>query len=105
MEEYLAISELGRRSYSLTYRAHIPTPLTEPLTAEEVAAIDEAGAKGPPALTWSRRARAQITTRNAIAAVVLLLMFLQLFFRVSFLRGTLSFLRTSLRQAHILAVL
>ncbi|KAL1728442.1 NADP-dependent oxidoreductase domain-containing protein [Schizophyllum commune] len=72
MEEYLAISEL------------------EPLTAEEVAAIDEAGAKGPPALTWSRRVRAQITTRNAIAAVVLVLMLLQLFFRMSFLRGPFS---------------
>ncbi|KAL1762170.1 NADP-dependent oxidoreductase domain-containing protein [Schizophyllum commune] len=87
MEEYLAISEL------------------EPLTAEEVAAIDEAGAKGPPALTWSRRARAQITTRNAIAAVVLVLMLLQLFFRMSFLRGTLSVLLTYFSQAHIFAVL
>ncbi|KAL1668598.1 NADP-dependent oxidoreductase domain-containing protein [Schizophyllum commune] len=68
MEEYLAISEL------------------EPLTAEEVAAIDEAGAKGPPALTLATRARAQMTTRNAIAAVVLVLMLLQLFFRMPFLR-------------------
>uniref|UniRef100_D8PVB6 NADP-dependent oxidoreductase domain-containing protein n=1 Tax=Schizophyllum commune (strain H4-8 / FGSC 9210) TaxID=578458 RepID=D8PVB6_SCHCM len=72
MEEYLAISEL------------------EPLTAEEVAAIDEAGGKGPPALTWSKRVRAQFTMRNAIAAVVLVLMFLQLFFRMSFLQGTLT---------------
>jgi len=37
--------------YSLIFTSHIPAPLTE----EEIAAIEEAGAKGPSAVTGTIR--------------------------------------------------
>ncbi|KAL1744028.1 NADP-dependent oxidoreductase domain-containing protein [Schizophyllum fasciatum] len=69
LEEYLAISEL------------------EPLTAEEIAAIDEAGKKGPPSLTWPRRVITQLQAaprRDIIVAIILAVMFVHLFYRTFF---------------------
>ncbi|TRM56427.1 NADP-dependent oxidoreductase domain-containing protein [Schizophyllum amplum] len=70
MEEYLAVGDL------------------EPLTVDEVAAIDEAGKDGPPALTLAMRARGQwrrIARRDVVLAIVLSVAFLHLLCRVSFM--------------------
>ena len=52
LEEYLAVGDLREFSYHMSYPTLLAKPLSlylpADLTEAEIAAIDEAGAKGPP---------------------------------------------------------
>jgi len=51
LEEYLAVADLGAPS-KFVWGWKTDNCLPEPLSDEEIAAIDEAGKNGPPTITW-----------------------------------------------------